>query len=685
MVQRGLRLLLIAYVTIIFGAHDARSDDKAPNRPEPTFSETPKQEVLRQPQTLAELLALPPERLEKVDIALIDLLCAEGLPGAENLDVKDCLATLDRWASVVKAETERNAHRFAEHPEKFKNSLGRYRMAIMEAVLSQDFQVQYNPERAKELADSHYFAQGEPLSSGDLSFFSDSKDFFLHGLLADRHFGTCASMPYLYVALGRRLGYPVSIAATHMHSYVYYDEGNGNHFNVEATETRGFFTPTDQQYRNPPWGAPLSPECFETMGLLKPLSNREAMGHLLATRAGVYRSAGRHDEEAKTWEIAPRYFPDTPTWRRIADNMQHCAKRDEYHKWRDGVWKDLAARYIPRGPGFAYFLDKKIKLHLFMNECLDRKAIEGAADAYKKELAEYAKVAMIDPKLASDHPLPQSTPLTFCYRPPDGPDVRIPADWMPPYPAGALPLEAQRRLAVAKPQDADGLLEILWTQYAEAQELKHAKEKAELERIMSGNPVLISEESIPLEFRQGVPMDLAFRLSGLHKAEDIVAEMMAYKCEQEARQAHMSFNPMARTDAALRVVGRPGTSEAPGTPYSSRGFAGVPGMDSSGRIDPYSANPALQKLVAEGMIPGPDGRTLSSKEVMDRRIQQQNEMLMNQSMQLRRAPSAQSLGMVLPYQVVPASVAAGNPAVENPMPYQSVLQNANPATQNNGL
>ena len=46
----------------------------------------------------AELIALPEEELTKVDIAVMNLLSAEGLPGAENLNVKRCLVLLDQWA-----------------------------------------------------------------------------------------------------------------------------------------------------------------------------------------------------------------------------------------------------------------------------------------------------------------------------------------------------------------------------------------------------------------------------------------------------------------------------------------------------------------------------------------------------------------------------------------------------------
>ncbi len=586
------------------------------------------------PTNFAQLLALPPDQLEKVDIARIDLLLAEGLPSSTNLDVEQCLKTLDEWASEVKMETERNYHRFVEHPEKFQNSLGRYRMAVMAAVLCQDLRVHYDPQRQKELFENNYFTQSQPYSKAEQHFFSDASDFFLQGLLSDKRYGTCASMPYLYVAIGRRLGYPVSIAGAYTHSYVYYDEGNGKHFNVEATEDRGFVTLSDDEYRNPPWGAPSDPDYYKTHDLLQPLSNKESMAHLLGSRAAVFRSAGLHDEEAKTWENAARYFPDTPTWKGIEENMQQAAKSDDYHQLRDGVWQKLAARFIPRGPGFAYFMDMKIKLYLFMNESLDRQAVEKAADAYTKELGEYAKTAMppmiVNNDTLPEQPAPETRTLYFSFHPPDGNEVKVPADFLPPFAGGNLPQGLKLRIVNEKPQNADALLEIVWDFYGQMQVMKKAKQKAELERIASGNPVLISEESIPPEFRQGVPMNLAIRLSGLHKAEDIVAEMWAYKSGQQNRQSEMMPpDPMAEVRATMRQAGVPDSV-----------LPQIPGMNFPNVPDPLAGT-----------------------------RQSGNEQAMAIAEQfLRPQQNSMNPGIALPYQVVPASVAAGNPAVENPMP-----------------
>ena len=47
------------------------------------------------PKTYEELLAWPIDRLDQLDIARMNLLCATGLPGAEDLDVEEALETID--------------------------------------------------------------------------------------------------------------------------------------------------------------------------------------------------------------------------------------------------------------------------------------------------------------------------------------------------------------------------------------------------------------------------------------------------------------------------------------------------------------------------------------------------------------------------------------------------------------
>jgi hypothetical protein len=162
-------------------------------------------------------------------------------------------------------------------------------------------------------------------------------------------------------------------------------------------------------------------------------------------------------------------------------------------------------RVIPRGPGFAYFMDMKIKLYLFMNENLDRQAVEKAADEYTKELDDYSKTAMqpimVNNDTMPEQPIPDSRTLYFYYRPPDGNEVKVPADFLPPFAGGELPADLKLRIVNTKPQDADSLLEIVWDYYGQMQVMKQKKQEAELARIESGNPVLISEEKGGMYFQ----------------------------------------------------------------------------------------------------------------------------------------------------------------------------------------
>lgn len=76
---------------------------------------------IAEPTSLEELKNWPADGLGNLDIALTNLLCAEGLPGSESIDIRKIRSTLDRWALAVAVETQRYAERFHHHPEEFQN------------------------------------------------------------------------------------------------------------------------------------------------------------------------------------------------------------------------------------------------------------------------------------------------------------------------------------------------------------------------------------------------------------------------------------------------------------------------------------------------------------------------------------------------------------------------------------
>jgi hypothetical protein len=332
-----LALALICCVTVywwFFGGTGRR----------PIGSRLPTPVQAHQPSTLRELLSTTPVEIGQRDIASMDLLCAEGLPGAERLDVQDCLATLDRWADRVRSETQRHSYRYRTNPGEFENSEGYFRMLMMAVVLYEDFSVRYNPERIS----------GTGRIDPDDRFSANSRDLFLHGLLAAEHgddridspqigfgsspavqhsrvlpqsishsrpLGTCSSMPVLYVAIGRRLGYPLKLVTTKAHLFIRW-EGATERFNLEATG-RGMNRYDDEHFKR--WPFPVTEDEIRADGYLKSLAPAEELALFLSLRGHCLKEAGRTAEAAGAYAEATRFAPDARPYQLLRADAQHPA------------------------------------------------------------------------------------------------------------------------------------------------------------------------------------------------------------------------------------------------------------------------------------------------------------------------------------------------------------------------
>lgn len=534
MVKAANAVILIVCIALV-GAGVKAADEKPSDKPAAKSEDKVKPESFRQPKTLSELLALPPDQIEKVDVALINLLCAEGLHGSEDLDVDYFTRTLNAWAAHVESETKRNQHLFDEHPEKFKNSVAYFRMAMLATVLVQDLRIRYSPEREKQLENGHILRWED-----EKAFFADSKDVFIHGLLTGKHYGTCASLPFLYVAIGRRLGYPVTLATTKTHRYVRYDEGNGKHLNVEATEHRAFLTPSDDEYKNP-WDMRLSDDEVKGMVYLQPMSNKEILGHSLLSRSAVLRSMKQYDKQAETWATAARYLPDTPLWKEIIHDMQIIAKNEGEQERRDALWNRVAQLYVPHGAGYAYFQDKKVRLHLLMNYSTDTAAIEKAIKNFEDELCDYVKPFVEDGAgQVINLRVEQQQQLVLRYTAPSGKEVKIPADFLPPFDRRMIPPELSKRVEDKRLEDDESILAEFWTFYDEqAQARQRAMQNATRQQAMqngTGGSILITRKQVPLEYWEGIPPELETRLQGVNDPQKIVEDINAYYSENYVRK-----------------------------------------------------------------------------------------------------------------------------------------------------
>lgn len=549
--RRACNLLLA--LTLPLSALPALAEGSLTNAVATPSSTTLKAETFR-PKTLAELLAAPPDQVDKVDIAVMNLLCAEGLRGAEGLDVEFYLRTLDGWVRRVDAETSRNFHRFAENPKEYNDSLAYYRMIMLATVLQEDFGALYNPKRA------------EPQLRGELEpndvFFADSKDVFLHGLLGGNHLGTCSSLPVLYLVVAQRLGYPVTLASAKGHFYIRYEDGP-EHLNVEATSL-GFTTHPDEFYRH--WPQAISDDEVRAYGLLRPMTKAEILGAFLTIRAGTLASMKQFADAANAWKQAARFLPNTPILKQLVARAVARADNERDAKRWDDLWDQVAALEVRPDADYSYFRDRQLRLRMFMNQTTNLVAIEKAVGDLKAELKSHRQLAMLN----SDAPASVSStspaqPLADRHAASPAPDlpsprrVRIPAERVPPEYWRSIPTELQDRLrGLTREED---IVTEMWAFNAEElyHENKEAAARFAAKPTSQPLPPNVRPEWLPVEYRTETPAELRTRLAGLSSQAQVEWTARQFQQEQQIRRQteEMKREIARQNDAISRLTGPP--------------------------------------------------------------------------------------------------------------------------------
>lgn len=237
------------------------------------------------------LMHAGPLEIEHMDVAVMNLACAEGLPGAENLDITYCLKLIDLWTDHARAKTVRQMPMFYNDPGDYYNSVAYFKILVMVTALELDIGVRYNLDLVKS---------GAMDDMKSTRFFHNSQDIFLHGILSDRLMGSCSSIPVLMVAVGRRLGYPLYLATSKGHLYAQWIDSKEK-FNIE-TASRGLLVHPDSHYRE--WPFPITDTEIKTEGYLKPMSSMEELALFIGTRAICLTEHRRYKEALRAYEKA---------------------------------------------------------------------------------------------------------------------------------------------------------------------------------------------------------------------------------------------------------------------------------------------------------------------------------------------------------------------------------------------
>jgi hypothetical protein len=329
---------------------------------------------VKSPTSYLELCALKTNELHNLDIALMNLLCAEGLRGSEDLEVNKTLVILDNMVKSVESETQRYTYKFREHPEEYNRSEGYYKMMMMVTVLQQDLGIHYNPNRLQLPGQSI-----EPNSA----FFADSKDVFIHGLARKNGAGTCSSMPVLLVSIGRRLGYPLKLVGAKGHLFVRWDDGQ-NRFNIEGAST-GFVSETDEYYRT--WPAPFSTEEEQSEGYLKNMTSSQELAVFLSIRGMCLDAAGERRKSLGAFAQAFYKEPNSVTYQRLFRRAEALVQTTEMSPPRRALLEECLQISISIGPNSSYLTAQKGMLLMKLNDPqVSDQDIAMAMEIFKQEV-----------------------------------------------------------------------------------------------------------------------------------------------------------------------------------------------------------------------------------------------------------------------------------------------------------
>ena len=247
-----------------------------------------------------QLIALTNDELAKVDPLAMNIIVAQEMPEVPKHPIFVFQQTVNEWASDFFNRCLPDWEPFFhESPEQFDHQLTMFRLGMITQYLEQYCQIRYK-EALKTPTDRE-----EARRHGVV--YTRAEDLFLHGLLRTRE-GTCGNMAALQVAIGWRLGWPVSLACAGSHFVMRYDDGE-EVFNIEASAagTGGWGAYEDEYYMKE---ASLPRKALDCGSDLRAVTPREMLGLFIGLRARIYENTNRFDEADRDYLQARALFPN---------------------------------------------------------------------------------------------------------------------------------------------------------------------------------------------------------------------------------------------------------------------------------------------------------------------------------------------------------------------------------------
>lgn len=238
------------------------------------------------------LLGLSDDEFLRVDPVVLNLLVAKSIPSLADLDISRYQRLADEWAAAVRVRLPAAERVFRQTPWEWGNDVNFFRLGVLCEFLECEAELAYNEEQ-REAVSVRY---------------TDPSDLFLNGVMDTRR-GTCGNMAALHVTIGRRLGWPVSLACVKSHFVCRYDDGRVT-YNIEATQAGyGGFKSDSDDYLMERYGLPQV--AIRSGSDLTALSLRQVFGVFVGFRGRHMRDTGRHEEAELDYLLARRLFPNS--------------------------------------------------------------------------------------------------------------------------------------------------------------------------------------------------------------------------------------------------------------------------------------------------------------------------------------------------------------------------------------
>lgn len=231
--------------------------------------------------------------LKDIDLVEMNLLVAKGIPSLAALDTEKYKRRVDEWSGLIRNQLRSDELNYFERtPEKWNNDLHLFRLGCVSKFLIQTAGIKYNSDQTglKEM------------------LYTNPSDLFINGVI-DSGQGTCMNMALLHVAIGQRLGWPVTVACAGSHFVCRFDNGKVIH-NIETTETThgGFGCGSDKDYQTK---LNISQKAIACGSDLHALTPRQTIGVFFESRARHFRDSGKLVEAERDLLLARYFFPES--------------------------------------------------------------------------------------------------------------------------------------------------------------------------------------------------------------------------------------------------------------------------------------------------------------------------------------------------------------------------------------